>query len=261
MADLATRLVDARRGGGTVTLAAGELPDDMAAAQAVQDRIWTLLGERCGGWKIGGTSTESQQRLGISEPGAARLPASGFFPNYANMPVQPAHSPAIECEFALQLGKDLPPRATDYSEAEVAAAISGLAPAIEVAGTRFQGGIAEVLSRTTLTADSGFGMHIVTGTFRDNWRDFDMAAHTMRVSVNGREVGTGSGARVMGNPLNALVWLANRQRKADGLKAGEIVSTGSCTKIYPVQVGDTAYADFGTLGVVAVTFVGASDVS
>lgn len=256
MTDLATRLVEARRSGGTVTLAPGELPDDMAAAQAVQDDVWRLLGERCGGWKIGGTSTESQKRLGTSEPGAAKLPAGGFFPNYANMPVHPAHSPAIECEFTLKLGRDLPPRDAEYSEAEVAAAISALAPAIEVAGTRFQGGIAEVLSRTTLTADSGFGMHIVTGTFRDNWRDFDMATHTMRVSVNGREVGTGTGARVMGNPLNALVWLANKQRKAAGLKAGEIVSTGSCTKIHPVQVRDTAYADFGTLGGVAVTFVG-----
>ena len=254
MADLATRLVAARRSGGTVTLAAGDLPDDMAAAQAVQDDVWRLLDEPCGGWKIGGTSTESQQRLGTAEPGAAKIPAGGFFPNYANMPVHPAHSPAIECEFALKLGHDLPPRDSDYSEAEVAAAVSALAPAIEVAGTRFKGGIAEVLTRFTLTADNGFGMHIVTGTFRDNWRDYDMAAHTMRVTVNGREVGEGTGARVMGNPLNAMVWLANKQRKAGGLKAGEIVSTGSCTKIHPVQVGDTAYADFGTLGVVAVTF-------
>ncbi|MEX2617108.1 MAG: fumarylacetoacetate hydrolase family protein [Alphaproteobacteria bacterium] len=257
MADLAARLVAARRGGDTVTLAPGELPDDMAAAQAVQDRVWTLLDERCGGWKIGGTSQESQQRLGTSEPGAAKIPAGGFFPNYANMPVHPAHSPAIECEFALRLGRDLPPRATDYSDAEVAAAVSALAPAIEVAGTRFQGAIGEVLSRATLTADSGFGMHIVTGTFRDNWRDFDLAGHTMRLSVNGTERGAGTGARVMGNPFRALVWLANRQRTRDGLKAGEIVSTGSCTKIYPVQPGDTAHADFGTLGVVAVTFVGA----
>ena len=253
MTTLAKRLCDARLNGGTVTLADGELPDDMAAAQTVQDEVWRLMGDRCGGWKIGGTSTESQQRLGTSEPGAAKLPARSLYPNYANLPVHPEHTPAIECEFALRLGADLPPRDTDYSEAEVAAAVSGVAPAIEIAGTRFAGTLPEVLSRTSLTADGGFGLALVTGTFHDNWRDVDMPKHLMRVTVNGEEVGTGTGARVMGNPLNALVWLANKQRLQGGLKAGEIVSTGSCTKIYPVQPGDTAYADFGTLGVVAVT--------
>jgi 2-keto-4-pentenoate hydratase len=253
MASLAERLSKARLEGGTVTLGDGELADDMAAAQAIQDEIWTLMGDRCGGWKIGGTSTESQQRLGTSAPGAARLPAKTIFPNYANLPVHPEHTPAIEAEFAFRLSRDLPPRDKDYSDDEVAAAVNGVAPAIEIAGTRFKGTLKEVLNRNTLTADGGFGMALVAGTFRSNWQDYPLGNHTMRVTINGEPAGEGTGARVMGNPFKALVWLANAQRTKAGLKAGEIVSSGSCTQIFPVQVGDSIYADFGRLGVVAVT--------
>jgi len=257
MTDLAQRLCKARLNGGIVTLADGELPDDLAAAQAIQDEVWRLMGDRCGGWKIGGTSAESQQRLGIREPGAARLPARSIFANYANLPLYPEHTPAIEGEFAFRLGHDLPPREEEYSDAEVAAAISGVAPAIEIAGSRFEGSLVDVLNRNTLTADGGFGLALVTGTFRENWRDFDLPNHRMRITVNGEPAAEGTGARVMGHPFNALAWLANKQRSREGLKAGEIVSTGSCTKIHPVQVGDTVYGDFGTLGVVAATLFAA----
>lgn len=255
MTDLAKRLSEARLKGGTVSLAAGELADDIEAAQQVQDAVWALLGDACGGWKIGSTSTESQQRLGTTQPSAARIPLRSLYPNAAKLALHPEHTPAIEAEFALRLGRDLPPRASDYGEAEVAAAVVGVAPAVEIAGTRFEGTLSQVLNRTTMIADGGFGLAVVTGSFLTNWRELDLANHRMIVSINGVPVGEGSGARVMGDPFKALVWLANNQRTKSGLKTGEIVSTGSCTKMFAVQVGDTIEADFGTLGTVTATLL------
>ena len=73
--------------------------------------------------------------------------------------------------------------------------------------------------------------------------------------VNGAEKLSGSGAAVLGHPMNSLVWLANtlcEQGKA--LKTGDLVSTGVCTDIYHAEPGDHIVADFGTLGSAEVSF-------
>ena len=61
--------------------------------------------------------------------------------------------------------------------------------------------------------------------------------------------------RALGNPTNVVLWLANQQSaRGRGLKAGEIVSTGTCTGLDPVRPGDRVQADFGGLGTVDVSF-------
>jgi 2-keto-4-pentenoate hydratase len=55
--------------------------------------------------------------------------------------------------------------------------------------------------------------------------------------------------------MNVLIWLANQQsRLGRGLDAGAIVTTGTCTGLDPVRVGDRAIADFGQLGSVQIMF-------
>jgi 2-keto-4-pentenoate hydratase len=53
--------------------------------------------------------------------------------------------------------------------------------------------------------------------------------------------------------MNVMVWLANQQsRFGRGLKAGDIVSTGTCTGLDRVKPGDRVVADFGSLGRVEI---------
>ena len=78
----------------------------------------------------------------------------------------------------------------------------------------------------------------------------------MRFSLNGRKVAEGSGAAVLGHPLEALAWLANDlSGHGIGLKAGQIVTTGTCCGFHPLKAGDEALADYGELGTVRVTVV------
>ena len=59
----------------------------------------------------------------------------------------------------------------------------------------------------------------------------------------------------MGDPLNVLHWLANaRAVFGDGLKEGEVISTGTCTRMIPPRAGEVHLADFGKLGEVVVKF-------
>ena len=59
----------------------------------------------------------------------------------------------------------------------------------------------------------------------------------------------------MGDPLNVLHWFANaRAVFGDGLKEGEVISTGTCTRMIPPRAGEVYVADFEALGQVQVTF-------
>ena len=82
------------------------------------------------------------------------------------------------------------------------------------------------------------------------WRTggtIDLVELLVRLRVNGEQVRHGKGANVLGDPMTALVWLANAG-VAGGLKAGQIHNTGTTTPIYWVGRGDHAIADFGPLG-------------
>ncbi len=75
---------------------------------------------------------------------------------------------------------------------------------------------------------------------------------------DGEAVADGVGANALGDPLNVLEWTANHlSALGDGIRAGEVVSTGTCTGLTPIAPGETLVADFGDLGRVEVRFVAA----
>ena len=253
MNDLAQELWDARRLGRTIEAARNDLPKTTAEAYEVQEAIVELTGlPRCG-YKVGSTSKEAQRLLATDEPGAGVLLAPFVHESPARIKIVPEQMPAVEGEFAFRIGQDLPWRAEAYSMAEIASAIDSVAGAIEVVGTRFSGGL-EGKGRLLTTADGGVNIALATG----HWAKFsaqDLREHGVTITINDDIKGTGTGSRALGDPLNVLLWLVNHlSRRRIGLKAGEIVSTGTCTGVDPVQPGDVARADFGTFGSVVIEF-------
>jgi 2-oxo-3-hexenedioate decarboxylase/2-keto-4-pentenoate hydratase len=81
------------------------------------------------------------------------------------------------------------------------------------------------------------------------WRGLDLARVTARLSINGREIGSGKGEDVMGHPLNALAWLASKLA-ADGapLRRGMVVLTGSMVPIQYPAAGDRVLVEVSSLG-------------
>jgi 2-keto-4-pentenoate hydratase len=63
-------------------------------------------------------------------------------------------------------------------------------------------------------------------------------------------IGTrGSGADVLGDPRDALTWLANAHRlTGTGLERGQVVTTGVCGQPTRYRRGQTITVDFGVLG-------------
>jgi 2-keto-4-pentenoate hydratase len=159
----------------------------------------------------------------------------------------------VEPEFAFEMRDDLPASGRPYDTDTVAAAVGAILPAIEIADSRY----AEwtVVDGPSLIADNGCNGAWIRGETYPGWRACDLATHEVALVVNGKSVRQGRGDVIMGHPINALTWLANMlSRLGSGLKAGDLISTGTCTEMYLGQAGDEICADFGSLGIVELTF-------
>lgn len=217
-------------------------------------RIQAELTRRLGpiaGWKVGALTPAQQAKRGVAHPIAAALLKPFVRQSPARFSARDFIAPRLECEFAFLLYRDVPPRAVPYSRDEVAAAIAGVCPAIEIADSR----AAEDCSTALFLADFMGSGGFVHGAANASWRAIDLARSGVALRINGHEVARGTGAAILGDPFAAVVALANAQPQVgDGLKAGHVVTTGSCTGMIPVAAGDEAVATFENLGEVRVSF-------
>lgn len=249
-------LVETRRANGLLAALPDELtPGNVADAYAIQDRVRALWGERLVGWKAGATALAVQQKFALADPFAGPVFAPDHAAGPARLPAARFAHLALESEFAFRLGRTVAPRATPYTRAEVLAAVDALVPAIEIVNPRFE--TLPFGRGTSAIADCAVNGGLVTGEPITDFRDLDLAAHAVRLAVNGKTRAEGTGALVLGDPVASLVWTLNHlSARGIALEAGHLVSTGTTTGIVYVAPGDTAVADFGTLGTVELTFEG-----
>src|SRR5439155_10755831 len=105
------------------------------------------------------------------------------------------------------------------------------------------------LSAAAMVAGNVWNAGVVLGAPVSDWRRLDLAQLTARLTINGREIGRGTGGDVMGNPLNALAWLADKRAAAGApLTRGTIVMTGSMVPIMFPTAGDRAIVTVEGLG-------------
>jgi 2-keto-4-pentenoate hydratase len=148
---------------------------------------------------------------------------------------------------------DLPPRSSAYSMREVVDAVATLHPAIEIPDSRFSDFVSAGAAQ--IIADNACAHLFVLGApTRSDWRALDLVEEKPVITLRERQY-TGHGKNVLGDPLIALTWLANELRQLGiTLRAGEVVTTGTCHPPLPIQSGDVFVADFGAIGKVSVRF-------
>jgi 2-keto-4-pentenoate hydratase len=228
-------------------------PRSVEDGYAIQDAIAANHGGEVIGWKIAATSTEGQRHIGVSEPLGGRLFARFCHGDGAGLPAGGLHMRVAEAEFCFRLARDLPPRARAYAMDEVMAAVGTLHLAIEVPDSRYED--YAHIGAPQLAADDSCACFFVLGREATGWQAVDLAAHPVVAYKNGAAAQHGTGANVLGDPRIALTWLAtDRARRGDGLKAGQVVTTGTCVKPVAIAPGDRVVADFGALGQVSVLF-------
>lgn len=230
------------------------VPADADAAYAIAARVADALEWPVGGWKIAANSREMQRRLRAEEPIFGRV----FAPFLLRSGVTLTHGdllhPIVECEYAVRIAEDLPPRDRPYSEDEVADAVASIHPAIEVAECRFAHDAAFPPLPAVLADGSGSGS-LVLGPPIAGWEDRDLEGEAVVLRVDGAERRRGTAGEAVQHPIVPVTWLANRlARNGLGLRAGEVVSSGTCTGMLLARPGETHEADFGAFGRVTVRF-------
>ncbi len=221
-------------------------------AYAIQDALRAELdrrGQRPIGWKLGATSSSGQAVMGVKEPACgfllpnqyasgAEVSASGF----ANL--------AVEAEVAFRVCTKLV--GPGVTAATALLAVEGAVAALELPDFMFSG----KPRAADFIADSVIAKAIVLGSSVTPLRGFDLAAEQVEYEHNGEIVGTYTAAEVMGNPLNALAWLANHLgTRGLALNPGDVVMSGAISKMLRPKVGDTIRARFSRLGSVGITVV------
>jgi len=238
---------------------AGRIPRDLAEAYRLQSAVAADLGAVVG-WKVAGVTAAQRESLGVPAPIAGPLLAPWMHDARASAPTLSAAgfiAPKLECEFAFELARDLPPRPQrPYTRDEVRAAVAALRIAVEIVDSRLPRGLGALAELTDAFNNGGF----VAGPAVVDWHSLDLGnvEIVLTRSHDGKtdEVARGSGKAILdGDPFGTVVLLANAPADASrGLVAGTIVTTGSCTGA-PLLPGPGEYrAEFATLGSVAFRF-------
>ena len=251
----AQTLAEARRATQALrALPPGQAPDGIEEGYAVQSAFVELWDEAPVGWKIACTAEEVQKLYGLSEPFFGAVFPATVFESGARPEAARFQHLCLECEFAFRFERGLPAREAAYGRDEVLDAVGTLMPAYEIIAPRFDSLLMDAVG--TAAADCALNGGLVLGAPVADWRERDLGAAPVTLTVDGAFRAEGRGANALGHPFNALDWLVNAlSRRGLGLAAGAVVSTGTCTGINYVEPGQTAVADFQELGRVEVTFV------
>jgi len=248
------RLLDAARTGvpcAPVRELIGET--DIETAYAVQRRLIEARlsgGARVVGRKIGLTSPAVQQQLGVDRPDFGVLLDDMDVTALEEVPSERLLQPRAEAEVAFVLGDGLD--RDDLDLAVVRAAVDHAVAALEIVDSRVSGWDIRITDTVADNASSGL---FVLGDTRLSLDVFEPVGVTMSLYVDDELVSQGTGAACLGDPLNALLWLARTAREfGEPLRAGQVVLSGALGPMVPAPPGTTVRAEISALGSVTATF-------
>ncbi|MDA0240427.1 MAG: fumarylacetoacetate hydrolase family protein [Proteobacteria bacterium] len=233
-------------------------PRDEPEAYRLQELLHQQLtnsgfGQRAG-FKVGCTTKVMQTFMEIDHPCSGGVMSETVYKEYARCSYSGFARIGVEAEIAVRLGADLPARDTPYRREDVAAAVESCMASIELVDERYDD--FRRFDIETLVADDFFNAGCVLGPECRDWRALDLGKIGGRMRADGREIGTGVGADILGHPFEALAWLANnRAEQGLGLTSGEFITLGSIVQTHWVSPGERINVEIEGLGSASVEFL------
>ncbi|MEO7404335.1 MAG: hypothetical protein ABIU95_11760 [Burkholderiales bacterium] len=237
-----------------------ELPDECkptntADVNAIVDAVTRELNEAIVGWKIGFVYSPRQK------PYICPLFESRVFASPAQVPLALTPNRKIEPEISFRLTDDLPARAAPYRATEVADALVAC-PSLEIVDTRFDTthrSIRQMLddrkARFEAFADHNTCGAYIVGEPRPDWQNFDFAAMRCVMRTPDRVIVETIGGHAFIDPFLPCIVLANEMRHRGGLRAGQLLVTGSFSGFFEVNVDEPVTVEFDGFGLAQATFV------
>ncbi len=226
---------------------------DVALAYEVQqaltrDRL--AAGARIAGRKIGITSLAVQRQVGVDQPDFGVLFDDMLCPESEPISMNRLIQPKAEAEIAFVLAADLDAEALAGGRLETA--VDHVLPALEIVDSRIRNWDITITDTVADNASSGL---FVLGGRATRLADVDPVTVTMALTKDGATVSTGSGADCLGDPMNALAWLARTCCDyGSPLRAGDVILSGALGPMVTVEAGTRLVASLSQLGTVSAEF-------
>jgi 2-oxopent-4-enoate/cis-2-oxohex-4-enoate hydratase len=207
-------------------------------------------GERVVGKKIGVTSQAVMNMLRVDQPDFGHLLSGMAYNDGETISLKNTLIPRGEGEIAFVMKHDL--TGPGLTNADVLRAIECVMPCFELVDSRIRDWKIKIQDTV---ADNGSSFAFVMGDCAVDPKRLDLTTVGMTLEKNGELIGTGAGAATLGNPVNAVTWLANTLgRFGITLKAGEVILSGSLSIMFPVAAGDSIRMSLGKIGSCSARF-------
>lgn len=245
--ELATALFEARASRVPIDPLTDSLPElSMWDAYDIQRGLIKLLtrdGDSLGAFKLGLTSKAMQEMLKVDRPDFSPVLESAIYRGDCSIDVSQFIAPRVEAEIGILLKDDL--AGPGCTREDVLSAAEGAVAAIEIVDSRIRDW--KIKLADTIADLASNGAIVISESIVP--LDFDTRLVGMVFTQNGQMVATSAGAAAMGDPIEAVAWLANTLAEAgESLKAGTIVMTGALHAMVPASAGDEYVAEFDRLG-------------
>ncbi|MCQ9385765.1 2-keto-4-pentenoate hydratase [Brevibacterium moorei] len=241
-----------RTGIAPVVDALGGVDDPAALTEAYLVQELVVTGREAAtnprvGRKVGLTSPAVQAQLGVDQPDFGVLLADMEIADAGVIDGSALIAPKVEAEVAFILGSEV----TDASPQAVRAAVSGVVAALEIVDSRIRDWDITIVD--TVADNASSALYVLGSTIKP-LAEVDTAAVSMTTRINGTVASTGTGADCFGDPLAALVWVAQTALELGRpLQAGEVVLSGALGPMALLHAGDRIEAEIVGLGSVSAT--------
>ncbi len=252
--EVAAALYKAEREQAPITPLTETYPDlDVADAYAIQQegiRLRLASGGRIIGWKVGLTSKAMQQMFNVTSPDFGHLLDTMLIEDGATVSCAGLISPRIEPEVAFQINADL--RGPGVTADQVLAATEYLIPALELIDSRIKDW---KIKLGDTVSDNASSRGFVLGKKRTPPAGINLGLIGMNFYLNGDLVSTATSAAVLGNPAEAVAWMANTLAPyGQYLAAGQVIMPGSLVGALDAKPGAHIRAEFDHLEGVEIRF-------
>lgn len=218
---------------------------DLKSAYQIQEQVVNqrlLRGEKIVGCKLGFTSEEKMQQMGVNEIIWGRLTDRMKITNQEILDSGRFIQPKVEPEIAFRVSKSI---AGQIELSDVINYVDGVAAALEVTDSRYKN---FDFSLNDIIADNCFAAGFLIG----DWMPLTSSFRGLDISlkINGEVVKSGNSDAILGDPLKSIVALSQLMEKYDHqIGEGSVIMAGATTTAAPLRVGQKVQGDYGSLGI------------
>ena len=212
-------------------------PADVPLAYQVQERFVASLGGAPVGYKVGLTTERMQRMCGVNEPISGVVLASRVLRSPARVKTADYVRLGVESEMAVRIAQGAGRTGLELQELPLHHLIDQVCAAFEL--VEDSGADYAKLSAASIVADNSWNAGLVLGPPIPVGGLAHLRGRRGVLKLNGEAVNEGVSDEVLGDPLNAVHWLASHLRRRGGaLHPGQWVSTGAIVPTRFVAAGE-----------------------